>query len=55
MRETRGRCGQCKTIYQWRGGPKLMHAHCGRCGVPLERCKTLDVGQKLFQQPAASA
>ena len=55
VKETRGRCRKCRKIYLWQGAPKLLHAWCGRCSIPLERCKTLDVGEKVFQQPLAAS
>lgn len=52
--ETRGRCRQCRKIYLWTGPPKLLNAICTRCRVQLERCRTLDVGEKVFHAPLAS-
>jgi uncharacterized paraquat-inducible protein A len=54
VKETRGRCRQCRKIYQWLGAPKLHQAVCSRCHISLERCRTLDVGEKVFQSPTAA-
>lgn len=55
VKETRGRCPQCRKIYLWTGAPKLLDAHCLRCRQHLQRCKTLDAGEKIFQPPMAVA